>query len=473
MKAWIGEAESLLFGGEPVKARAVWEQISNSPLADERQGKGARHNIRWINEHVFEVIDWSASDACNELRTSVLAEPEGLRKTISKQIEPLAEWFNQFPAKDGTGHPYSELFDIWGRGGFNRIVAAVRADPLNAICVDAQSIDEIALYARVFCPLYDSVIVIWKGAMHPAFGIVPMPDNLGPPGEFGGQGYIRTSDTLDGKDGWHAAMGWANFLPEKVSEFLAIDALPLVRSGRLVLLPAPLVGCTQSDVGWTDNLLVDSLFGGVVKSASSSTDTDSGSASGSESRLVDLSTVNIPFIDGVSLSDLDHILNNSGDWLPSLRQPIRRSIASNGLRFEQWDGLQPYLMDVRDAFRQLDEHCKTLVKQHSDQSSWRAATLEGAFSAMKRSGDRIGSDPITSQLQAIATATDDLGPWIPMWRLRQAGGKINWSGNFGNKSTPPDSIAKMQGFTSSVSQGWLYPGDGGPGIASGFRIGSD
>ncbi|HBS26582.1 MAG TPA: hypothetical protein DD827_05540 [Gammaproteobacteria bacterium] len=473
MKAWIGEAESLLFGGKPAESRAVWKQISASSLADGRQRDGARHNIRWINEHVLEVIDWSASDACSELRTSVLAEPEGLRKTISKQVEPLVEWFSQFPSKDGKNHAYSELFDIWGRGGFSRIVAAVRADPLNAICVDAQSINEIALFARVFCPLYDTVIVIWKGEIHPALGLVPMPDNIGPPGEFGGQGYIRTSDTIDGKDGWHAAMGWANYLPREISEFLAIDALPLVRSGRLVLLPAPLVGCTQNDVGWTDNLLVDSLLGGVVKSGSHSTNTVSGSASGSASRLVDLSAVNIPFIDGVSLSDLNHILNDSGDWLQSLRQPIRRTIASNGLRGERWDELKPYLADVRDAFRELDEHWKNLAKQHSGQTSWRTAALEGAFSAMKQPDDMVGFDPITSQLQAIATANDNLGPWMPMWRLRKAGGKINWSASFDNTSIQPDLMAKMQGFTSSVSQGWLYPGDGGPGMGASIRIGVD
>lgn len=50
--------------------------------------------------------------------------------------------------------------------------------------------------ARIFCPLYDTVIVNWKGPIHPTLGIVPMPDNLGPPGAFGGQGYNRQDQPL-------------------------------------------------------------------------------------------------------------------------------------------------------------------------------------------------------------------------------------------------------------------------------------
>ncbi|MCG8651871.1 MAG: hypothetical protein MI861_18675, partial [Pirellulales bacterium] len=301
MDAWFGEAKSLLFGGKPARARAVWEQIAITPLANKRQRDRAQHNICWIDEHVLEVTDWFTSAAGIDLRNAVASEREGFRNTIMRQVEPLVEWFKEFPSKEGSGHAYSELIDIWGRGGFSRIVAAVRADPLNVICVDATSIDEIALMARVFCPLYDTVIVNWKGVIHPALGIVPMPDNLGPPGEFGGQGYVRTSDSLTDKDGWHAAVGWANFLPKEVSEFLATDALSLVRSGRLVLFPAPLIGCTQSDVGWTDNLFVDWLLGGVVKCTVESVGTVSDAESNSGSHLLDLGAVSIPFIDGVSL----------------------------------------------------------------------------------------------------------------------------------------------------------------------------
>ena len=473
LKAWIGEAEASLFGGEPVKSRALWEEIAATPLADEQQRNGAKHNIRWIDEHVLEVTDWFESPAGSRICDDVASEPEGLRIEIAKQIAPLVDWFSEFPSKGDTSHAYSELIDVWGRGGFSRVVAAVRADALNAICVDATSIDEISLMARVFCPLYDTVIVSWKGKIHPDLGLIPMPDHLGPPGDFGGQGYMRTSDSIDGKEGWHAAIGWANFLPKEVSEFLAIEALTLMKSGRLVLLPAPLIGCTQRAVGWTDNLFTDFLLGGVVKTASSAVSPAASGDNNKDSRLLDLGAVSLPFMDGVSMSDLNRILDDSGDWLLPLRRAIHGSIGNNGLRFEHWDGLRPHISDVREAFRQLDRRWTELCSRQADQAGWNTARMESKFSAMRRSSDRHGSDPVADQLQAVIGSTnDDLGPWIPLWRMRRAGGKVNWTGNFDNTSTPPDQFARMQGFTSSVSQGWLYPGDGGPGMGASISLGA-
>lgn len=69
---------------------------------------------------MLEVTDWFASDAGVEIRKAVASQPEGLRNTIAKQMEPLVGWFQEFPSKDGSGHAYSGLVDIWGRGGCSR-----------------------------------------------------------------------------------------------------------------------------------------------------------------------------------------------------------------------------------------------------------------------------------------------------------------------------------------------------------------
>lgn len=470
MKAWIGESEALLFGGKPIKARAVLTDVIAVPWVEEKQRDRAQNNIRWIDDHVISVTEWFTLGAAEEIRKKVSSEPEGLRHVIAEQVRPLVDWFREFPPKDGADHAYSELIDIWGRGGLSRIVAAVQADPLNAISVDATSIGDIAKFARIFCPLYDTVIITWKGLLHPALGIVPMPDNLGPPGEFGGQGYTRTSDTFVDKEGWHAAVGWGNFLPKGVSEFLATEALPLIQSGRLVLLPAPLIGCTQSAVGWTDNLFVDSLLGGVVKIAGARS-TNTGDASYTiESRLLDLGAVNVPFIDNVPLNDLDRVLEDTAEWLFPLRRLLQGTIGGDHLRLERWDNLRPYFADIRDAFRQLEERWKFLSASQPDEAKWRVADLTGTFSAAERPGDTPGSDPMTDHLRSVACSQSDLGPWIPFWRLNKAGGAINWTGNLDSRSTPPDEIARLQGFDSTISQGWLYPGDGGPGMATGFVV---
>jgi tetratricopeptide (TPR) repeat protein len=468
MRAWKQETDALLFGGRPVEARSLLVEILTTPWVTESMRTDARKNIAWIDEHVVSVTEWFKSDAAADIDRRVVSN--GLRLAVAEQMRPLVEWFGEFPARDGAGHAYSELYDIWGRGGFSRIVAAVRADPLNSISVDATCIADIKLWARVFCPLYDTVIVNWKGHLDAGFALVPMPDNLGPPGEFGGQGYIRTSDILKGKYGWHAAMGWGNFLPKEVTEFLATDALPLLRSGRLVLLPAPLVGCTQSAVGWTDNLFVDALLGGVVKTAGTRTgDADAGSRN-LLSRSLDLGTVSIPFIDNIPFCELNQVLDDTVQWLAPLRRLLDASLGSSDLRHERWGGLRPYFTDIRDAFRQLEERWTSICTSRSQKAGWRVAGVAGTFTATERREDAPGSDSMTDLLRSVAGGNPEFGPWVPFWCLREAGGQINWTTPFDNRSTPPDNMARLHGFSSSVSQGWLFPGDGGPGIATAFKI---
>lgn len=469
--AWIREVDALLFAGKPDEARSLLTEIATSPWATDSLRANVRKNISWIDEHVSAVTEWFDSKAAKDICKVVASEPEGLRRVISNQMRPLIDWFREFPPRDGAGHAYSELFDIWGRGGFSRIVAAVRADPLNSISVDATCVADINLWARVFCPLYDTVIVNWKGPLDAGLAIVPMPDNLGPPGEFGGQGYMRTSDVLSGRDGWHAAVGWGNFLPKEVSEFLATEALPLIQSGRLVLLPASLVGCTQSAVGWTDNLFVDTLLGGVVKTAGMRSKDPVGPTKDKEFRLLDIGTVVVPFIENVSLRDLNQVLNDTSEWLSPLRRLLQGTIGGSHLRHERWDSLRPYFSDIRDAFRQLDERWKSLIAAHQKGAEWRIAGIVGAFSVATRQEDTPGSDSMTDLLQSIAGSCPDLGPWIPFWRLREAGGQINWTRPLDNRSAPPDEMARLQGFSSPVSQGWLFPGDGGPGMATAYRLG--
>jgi len=465
MLASMREADSLLLGGKVIEADRHLKEVIAAPWVTEDMRDKAQQNIHWIDEHIRSVTEWLESGPATTIRETVSVEREGLRRVIAAQMQPLLEWFREFPPRTGVGHAYSELFDVWGRGGFSRIVAAVRADPLNCISVDASTVSEIRRWARVFCPLYDTVIVNWKGHLDAGLAIVPMPDNLGPPGAFGGQGYARTSDTLSGKKGWHVAVGWGNFLPAEISEFLATEALPLLRSGRLVLLPSPLVGCTQNAVGWSDNLLVDGLFGGVVKSASMSNEPGDRTSIENGSQTLNLGAVSIPFIDNIDLSELDRVLDDTLEWISPLRKLLHGSLGGPQLRNESWSGLQSSLKDIRDSIRELKERYKLLVTSLKESAGWRVSGATGAFSAAMRLEDTPGFDSVTSLLRSITGNQPDLGPWIPFWRMQEAGGAINWTTPLNNRSQPPSENALRSGDFSEVSQAWLVPGDGGPGIS--------
>ena len=461
-RATLGEAQALTFGGKVGEARALLTDMLESPTLDKDIRRTAEANLAWLEENVVPVTDWYSSDAAMQLRDRV--GPEGLQTVVADQMRPLVEWLTILPP-DIERNACSELIDVWGRGGFARVATAIRAYPGRAITVSATSTDEIARWARVFCPLYDTVVVTWKGPLLPDLAIVPMPDNLGPPGQFGGQGYMRTSSELDNVDKFHAAIGWANFLPKKVSTFLCTKALPLIRSGRLVVLPGPLVGCTQRAIGWTDNLLVDNALGGVVTVAGLDVNERSLERSG---RLLDLATVRIPYVDGISLADLDKVLEQTSNWLSPLRRMLRASISGAPLRQERWEQLEPCFDDIHDACRQLDERWRTLAASGAA-TDWRVEAATSAFSVGEQDDDEVGEDSMTDFLRATTARSPEIGPWVPFWRLARAGGKIDWSRQLDNPSTPPDDHAKMQGFRNDVTQGWLYPGDGGPGMAAARR----
>ena len=461
ISAWKKEITSLLHIGKLNEVRAQLREMINSPLVVEAVQNEAKQKIAYIDEHILPVTRWFGSPAAEDIKKVVYTNSGGLRQVIAEQVRPLLEWFGEFPAKNGVGHAYSELFDIWGRGGFSRVVAAIQASPLNTISVDASNIAEIVLWARVFCPLYDVVLVSWKGPLKAGLAIVPMPNS----GAFGGQGYLSTSDTLE-KQGWHAAVGWGNYLPREISEFLATEALPLLKSGRLVVIPASLVGCTQSDVGWTDNLFSDTLLGGVVKTAKYLPDGEILGAKTLNSRLINLNTLKIPFVDNISLNDLDRILEDATEWLSPLRRLLPATLGSSRLRHEEWDSLRSDFSSINDFFSELDNRWKSLVTPKHEKFGWRKSEIISSFFAAEKQDAYPGTDFITDRLRSITDCNQDLGPWIPFWLLRGAGGQLNWTRPLDNQSRPPNEFARSQGFSDPTSQGWLFPGDGGPGMGT-------
>ena len=97
------------------------------------------------------------------------------------------------------------------------------------------------------------------------------------------------------------------------------------------------------------------------------------------------------------------------------------------MRHELWDSIRPYFSDIRDAFRQLEEGWKSLIRIKPQRTEWHIADATSTFSAASRRYDTPGSDSMTDILRSIAGNNPDLGPWIPFWRLQNAGGQINWT----------------------------------------------
>ncbi len=455
LPAWLLEAEALYLGGHPEQALTLVNSLREDPRATDTAAARARAFSEYLTERIQPLLGWLGSGEAAELAQK--AKRTSVREIIAEQLKPLLRWWKEWE-NNKPGAPHSEFLDFWARGGFLRTAAAVRSRPTSAIAVDARSVDEIRLWARVFCPLFDTVVVKWKGEIGQGMVITPMDIAYGGPGCFGGHGYSVTSDFTTSPEGneWAVALGWANPLPQEVASFLATEALPLFQRGRLLVVGAPLVGCTQTAVGWTDHLLVDGLLGGVVNVVGASDNT----VRGGSQRVLDLSAVSLPFIDGVPLSDLARVLDELTEWLDLLRSLLLKSVLSQNLRHENWQAIATIETDIRAACRQLRDRLEAIAKPHQ----WRVTEANGSFSAGSRGTEAFGHEPITDVLRAVSGGPE-LGPWIPYWRLQAHGGYLDWTSPIDNPSKP-----SPRSEIPRTSQTWLWPGTGGWGFPTAIRL---
>lgn len=316
----------------------------------------------------------------------------------------------------------------------------------------ALNCEDIRRFARLLCPLFETVIIKWKGEIEADLGIRRLPDPA-PDGDefgdfFGGMGFVRCMG--DRKTNTTVLLGSSNLLPEDVGVFLATEALPLIRSGRLILLPAPLVGCTQTAICWTDDMLTRHFLKGVMNVAAS----ESG-ANRSGQKSIDVTQMAIPYIDGVSLPDLAHVLEDASDSLLPLRSLVLDSLSSN-LAHERWARINSVEGDFRDACCKLEEALGALRPKGGD-SDWQIKTLASSANVVAPGASRIGSDPNTDVLRAVCPTDKDLAPWIPFWRLEGLGGYLDWSCDLDNRSSPA-----TQTMFGPIRHSWIYPGTGGP-----------
>jgi len=458
-RAWLLEAESLALSGCVAEAAGVASAFIADGRLSGKSKKRAREFARYLHERIEPLVDWFGSDAAKSIARDCAAR--GLRSAVAIQIAPLVAWWRDWHKPEGGAE--SELLDFWGRGGFSSVAAAVRMKPHAAIAVDATSVGQIRNWARVLCPLFDTVIVKWKGELGTGLVLVPQHEDYE---GAGGHGYAVTADHTSNNE-YAVSMSWANPIPREVTSFLAGEALALFSAGRLLVLPAPLVGCSQSAVGWTDNLLVEGLLGGVVDVAR-----NTGTDANPSQRVLDLSRVKLPFIDNISMNDLATVLDDADRWTGPLRNQVMKVLASGDLNHERWASIAGLEQEIQGACRELTEGLAAVVSGRD----WRVVHVDASIAAGSRGPAHVPArESITGLLQSVASGNRELAPWIPYWRLQDRGGFLNWTCPLDNQSTPPDRGTMAQMAAMGVQKpaelhSWLYPGTPGWFFPTGFRL---
>lgn len=466
VKAWGLEAEALALSGLlPEATKTVDALLSDSRLPEAAKNR-PRHFRRFLANVVQPTVDWFKSP--DALKIQRAAREHGLRAAVSNQFTPLISLWKEWEKEPGGAAPYSEFLDFWGRGGFSRVAAAIRARPHAAIAVDAQTIEDIRKWVRILCPLFDTVIVKWKGELGSGMVIIPFHMAYGDgEDDFGGHGYsVTAGSVLRDRPDWCPALSWANPIPQEVTRFLASEALPLIKTGRLVVLPAPLVGCTQTAIGWTDTLLVDSFLGGVVNVARRE---ESAASTIGRQKILDITRVQIPFIDNVSLVDLANVLDETEPWVGPLRSLLLRTMSNEDLNYERWDRIAALEYDIQQACKELREHLQSVATRFGQQQ-WTVVEATGGISAGERGDTPLAQESITGLLQSVSSSRRELAPWIPYLRLQDYGGHLHWTCPLDNTSNPPDQLTIARLGKGPEMHTWLYPGTPGWNIPTAVRF---
>lgn len=464
--AWTAEAESLVLAGQLERARDTVVRLLEDAGCPDSIRERARALREYLEQRLLPVVEWLVSP--NGRRIGAESRRGTLRDAVSEQLSPLLSWWAEWLV-DGPC-PTSELLDFWGRGGLLRVAAAVRARPHAAIAVDAFTVNQIRHAVRVFCHLFDTIIVKWKGPIGAGLVFAPIHEAYGDGEDFGGHGYmVAAGDTFAEKPEWCPAIGWANPVPEEVSRFLASEANDFVKAGRLVLLPAPLAGCTQNATGWTDDLLTQRLLGGVVEAVCGTP--EHSQKSPRPQRVIDLSSVALPFIDGLPLSELAKIVEETSSHAGALRKLLRASLLSDDLRWERWDTIASFEEDFAEASSELTARLTNLISQ-APAEGWRVGMTTGDVCAASLENQGPALDSVTSTLCSIVGDEKRLEPWIPYWRLESCGGYLNWTAPLDNRSVapPPEVLMMRPELDARETHTWLYEGDAGWSIPTVMRI---
>lgn len=386
-------------------------------------GDGA---VEWTQRKRDELegkIQWLATTErlLSEKRPLEWAGTEGatsLQEAHQWVLGILMDWWDG--TMGGTPSPCG-VYAMWGEANYSRMLLNHRAFSEGAnrpfhLCVEISSVHEARLACRMLSPLCDCLTLLWKGPMKPGFLPVPTPSKFEEPI----QGW--TPRALDywkqEAQAYHMILPPFNqlYLPYSIVKFYMTEARGLAGSGRLVLVPAPMVGCLGP--GYKDT---EQEFCHVA-------------AAEPVIRLGDhragalgLEMV-VPWFPNIPLGDLADLCNEHSECLVELRQKCLEW--SDGVQ----DDLQLVLAKVRTEIALLSRDVERAFKRVSGAASTSSQldldSMRGFGGQARR--DEIQASPIRCESNNRMMAfLDDLTTqmWFPYWSFEQRGFKIDLGGS--------------------------------------------
>lgn len=203
-----------------------------------------------LRERIIEVVALPLPNASHAERNAY----KSLQEANAAVIKPLLEFWNEAP-ECAAG-----AYDFWGRGNLVRLLHNARRFATGSfnVTLEVRTLDDVKRAIRLWGLYADFLILLWKGESQNGLTIIPFPEDFAAPG---GWGYMVCYGDVLRKEGsskkWHPAMAHVSTIPEEVAAFLSTEARPFIERGRLIVLPAPAVGCVNPGHGPFEQLLAE------------------------------------------------------------------------------------------------------------------------------------------------------------------------------------------------------------------------
>lgn len=233
----------------------------------------------------------------------------------------LIDWWEYWP------EARTELLDFWARGNFTRRLLSRNKNNRSACIVRANYIDEIEYTLKRLALLDLEVDIAWNGTtVEPGLTIVPQDGGYQ---DSGGWGYMTAAGSkFNDKRGdkeWYPAMGKSKLLPKTLIDWLAKNATQFIKSGKLIVAPADCIGIHQ-DIGYTSEEHFQQM-------------SNSASILNTKTKLETLFTIELPYLEGMSLSDTYKFCEDNKDSLElfqnGLSELLKTSVTDDKTRIKE------------------------------------------------------------------------------------------------------------------------------------------
>jgi tetratricopeptide (TPR) repeat protein len=355
------ESETLL--GHWERAETLLEELGTLPPSER------------IVVDVTQVIKQQL-DGSKEIRRRIdeirAIEPLDLAPTLVEAnaiaVKPLLDWWGEIAVRESeiSADQLSILYDYWGSGGAVEVMSNLRhfAPDHFSPFVEVRSVPDIRRAIRMFSLFSDTLVLLWKGPIKTGRILSVFPLDY----PKGGSGYIFAlgSKAFDSPSSgpWFPALGQGAFLPEEVCRFLSREAAPLLAQGRLLLLPAPAVGCWQPNHGPCENLLVDLMGTSLLLNRGSA--------------VPDFSVGMVPYFEDAPLKAIADLLGEHPDQGRRLRLALlkrTRELRAHGSPEGASRELRDEITDAFAEWRDLNQRIAAKHRWHNEEDQLAARSM--------------------------------------------------------------------------------------------------